>query len=138
MAAVTRWDESTWDDAETAPSLYLLPPVAPARRSRASLYRRRRLLVAALAIGFVLMARWVLGGLDGGPLTAAGPARADLPALSSPLASPAATHVVQPGDTFWTIARSLQPEGDVRPLVMRLSAGRHGQPLRVGERVALP
>ena len=33
--------------------------------------------------------------------------------------------VVRPGDTFWTIARRVQPTGDVRPLVDRLVAG-HG------------
>lgn len=47
-------------------------------------------------------------------------------------------YVVQSGDTLWRIARALQPEGDVRPLVMELQRARKGAPLRVGERITLP
>jgi hypothetical protein len=47
-------------------------------------------------------------------------------------------HVVQPGETLWTIARAVQPHGDVRPLVQELSARRHGAPLQVGEHIRLP
>ena len=47
-------------------------------------------------------------------------------------------YVVQPGDTLWRIARALQPEGDVRPLVQQLDQARDGAPLRVGERIMLP
>jgi hypothetical protein len=46
--------------------------------------------------------------------------------------------VVQPGDTFWTIARRLDPKGDVRPLVDRLVSAHGGSALYVGERIALP
>jgi hypothetical protein len=45
--------------------------------------------------------------------------------------------VVQPGDTYWTIARSLQPGGDVRALVDKLSAEHGGAPLQPGEQLAL-
>ena len=48
------------------------------------------------------------------------------------------SHVVQRGDTLWGIARATKPRGDVRPVVHRLAQGRHGRPLRVGERVVLP
>jgi nucleoid-associated protein YgaU len=47
-------------------------------------------------------------------------------------------HVVTPGDTLWTIARSVQPTGDVRPLVQQLAAVRHGAPLQTGERIVVP
>jgi nucleoid-associated protein YgaU len=47
-------------------------------------------------------------------------------------------HVVAPGDTLWTIARSVQRSGDVRPLVQAMAAGRHGAPLQVGEKIVLP
>jgi LysM repeat protein len=48
------------------------------------------------------------------------------------------TYVVAPGDTLWSIARRLVPEGDVRPVVDSLAAHRNGRPLQVGERIALP
>ena len=47
-------------------------------------------------------------------------------------------YVVKQGDTLWAIARRLEPDGDVRPVVHRLAATRRGAPLRVGERIALP
>lgn len=45
---------------------------------------------------------------------------------------------VQPGDTAWSIARSVQPEGDVRPLVDRILSSRGDRPLQVGEEIAVP
>jgi hypothetical protein len=81
----------------------------------------------------LLAAGAVLGRLGGGPLTA--PESAPAPAVA---ATPRLLHVVQPGDTLWVIARALRPTGDVRPLVERLQASRHGQPLRVGETITLP
>ena len=103
------------------------------RRRRApsrAVYRRRRLAAVVLFVGAVLLARGALGWLGGGPLTTSEP---------SPSAAPVgATYVVQPGDTFWTIARHAQPTGDVRPLVARLEARHHGAPLAAGQRIALP
>lgn len=49
-----------------------------------------------------------------------------------PEGSPA-TYVVQPGDTLWSVARSLQPTGDVRPLVGLLSEHNGGAALEVGQ-----
>jgi nucleoid-associated protein YgaU len=51
-------------------------------------------------------------------------------------ASAVADHVVvAPGDTLWSIARTLQPSGDVRPLVDRLAARAGGPVLAVGQRI---
>jgi hypothetical protein len=47
-------------------------------------------------------------------------------------------YVVRPGDTLWSIAREIQPEGDVRPLVDVLAAARGGTPLVPGDVVAWP
>jgi LysM repeat protein len=52
--------------------------------------------------------------------------------------STANVHIVQPGDTLWSIARRLQPEGDLRPLVDRLAMAHGGAALQVGERIGLP
>ena len=46
--------------------------------------------------------------------------------------------VVQPGDTFWSIARSVQPSGDVRPLVAQLAREHGGSALQPGDRISVP
>ena len=71
-----------------------------------------------------------LGGTEGGPLTTPRPA-----AVSH---GQVVTRTVQPGDTIWSIARQIQPKGDVRPLVDRLLTTRAGRPLQVGEEVSVP
>lgn len=126
---------------ETArPALHLVPPIQPRSRARrrasTRVYRRRRLVVGVLMAVLLLAAGAVLGRLGGGPLTA--PETAPAAATSPTPAPPRLLHVVQQGDTLWVIARALQPTGDVRPLVDKLEASRHGQPLRVGEVVSLP
>ena len=107
------------------------PAPAPARLPVAAMYRRRRiaavLLVATVAATLVLAVGGLLASFGGGPLTA-----------SERPGAPAAVYVVQPGDTFWEIARRLDPTGDPRPLVARLVAA-HGSPVLVpGQRLALP
>jgi len=60
-------------------------------------------------------------------------------AAPAPMAQAAQrTHVVQPGDTIWGVARRFQPEGDVRPLVDAMVDARQGRSLQVGERLAVP
>lgn len=70
-----------------------------------------------------------VGGTAGGPLTTPRPA-----AVSQ---GQVVTRTVQPGDTLWSIARRVQPEGDVRPLVDRLISSRAGRPLQVGEEITV-
>jgi LysM repeat protein len=108
-----------------APSL--APPVT---RLPATVYRRRRavavLLAATVIAALVLAVGGVLASFGGGPLT-----------TSERPGPPASVYVVQPGDTFWDIARRIDPAGDPRPLVARLVAA-HGSPMLVpGERLAL-
>lgn len=107
--------------------LALVPP-APAPATK---YRRRRVAAAVLVTGvlcaLVLSVHTLVGTFGGGVVTVPdrGPAAG-------------AVHVVQPGDTFWDIARSLRPNEDPRPLVARMVAA-HGSPvLVVGERIHLP
>jgi LysM repeat protein len=71
-----------------------------------------------------------LGGTGSGPLTTPRPA-----AVSS---GPVVSRTVQPGDTLWSIARSVQPTGDVRPLVDQILSTRGGRPLQVGEEITVP
>ena len=100
-----------------------LRPLSP------STYRRRRALAAGSVVALSAVATLVLGALGGGSLTA--PER-PLPVEAG------SVYVVQPGDTFWSIAREVEPEGDVRPVVDRLVAEHGGPTLVVGEPIRLP
>ena len=108
-----------------------------ARRVAPEVYRRRRLLAAGLfllAIAAVLVtAQSIWAGTGGGPLSATG-AAASRPAVSQ---IDSAEWVVRPGDTLWSIARSVQPSGDERPLVDKLSAEVGGN-LYPGQVIPLP
>jgi hypothetical protein len=87
-------------------------------------FRRLAVLVAALLLlaGAALVLRAAGGLLTHGPPAA--------PAHRSPVSG---AYVVRPGDTVWSVARTLQPDGDIRPLVDRLVAERGGTGLVAGE-----
>ncbi len=90
---------------------------------------RRRLVVVLAMLALVLVAKAWSGGLSART-------RPGAPQRMVPASQP--SYVVKPGDTLWTIARSVEPRGDVRPVVDRLAQGRRGRLLRVGERIVLP
>ena len=93
----------------------------------------RNLVVSAL---FITSVFWAMqpGGVGEG--AGAGPLADPRPAAIS--TGPVETHVVRPGDTIWSIARRVQPEGDVRPLVDRITSHRGGSPLQLGEEIVVP
>lgn len=142
MVAVTTWEGSdSFTPGRVAPTGDVLtrtrsgPAFASARPSAAT-YRRRRAVAASLAVLVVALVVWAMAVQPGGgPLPAPGPSR---PAAVRGAPTDASPYVVQPGDTFWTIARRLDPKGDVRPLVDRLVSAHGGSALYVGERIALP
>jgi LysM domain len=93
--------------------------------------------VAAVGILVLLMflaaiaADAALARIGGGPLTTTG-------ATSGQETAAAQDWVVKPGDTIWSIAEAIDPRGDVRPLVDRLSAEVGNAPLYPGEVIQLP
>ena len=90
-------------------------------------------MVGVFTVLLAACAVWVQGGggrTGSGPLAAPGAGRTE--------AAAARVWIVQPGDTLWGIARRLDPNGDVRPLVDALSRQVHGRPLEVGEQLRLP
>jgi hypothetical protein len=100
-------------------------------------YRRRRVVALILAVAFVVVAMAGLravvlstGTFGGRPLSAADG--------STPVPAGSETLLVQPGQTLWTIARDLQPSGDVRPLVDELAALNGGAMLEAGQNLVLP
>ena len=112
-------------------------PVAPRRsvpsaatdradgRLDAGVYRRRRLVVVAVVVGLVLGLA-VFGRQAG----------ANRPAEQ--VAAEAVTVTVQPGDTLWSIARSLAPDDDPRPLTDALVELAGGTSLQPGQRIVIP
>jgi Tfp pilus assembly protein FimV len=83
-------------------------------------------LVAVALAALLLLAGAALAGAAGGghPTSAAG-------------TSSDAVHIVQPGDTLWSIAGAIAPEGDVRLVVDRLVDLNGGARLVVGQRLRL-
>lgn len=121
--------------APRRPHLRVLPPVEEVVRrseriSMAAVYRRRR--VAALAVSIVVLA---------GAITVASTVSSRLSAGAAvPGRAPApVVEVVQPGDTFWSIAVEHGAAGDVRARVDELIEANGGSAsLQVGQRVVIP
>ena len=99
---------------------------APAGQSTsAALYRRRRLAVLGLALVLVAVLSMALQQL--------------VPARSAADPRPVAriSVVVAPGDTVWSIATSLAPDDDPRPVVDAIVAANGGSSLVPGQRLEL-
>ena len=123
--------------AAPRPVLRVIPGAVGGARPSAAVYRRRRLtavvVLAVVGAAALLLLRAAAGAIGGAPLTPSAP-----PASAGVQPVAAVTHLVQPGDTYWSIAASLHVRGDVRAEVDRLVAQRHGAPLRVGDRITVP
>jgi LysM repeat protein len=89
------------------------------------------LLLAVAAV--LVMVQSALAGTGGGPLTTTGAAAGSAMSPAS-----AQVYVVRPGDTLWSIARRVEPNADIRPLVDRLDAQLGGATLYPGEPLAIP
>ena len=105
--------------------------VAIQYRPAPAVFRRRRLVVLLVIAGLVLALATMASRLGREPHVASEPASQRVQLVSTE------AHVVQPGDTLWTIARRAQPVGDVRPLVQYL-AHRYGADLNVGDKIEVP
>lgn len=95
----------------------------------------RHLVAAVAALVVVLIASLAIGN---GALASLAPAPSPAGTSSSAAVEPGGAVVVEPGDTLWTIARRVQPSGDVRPLVDQLIALNGTAPLQAGATVQLP
>lgn len=104
----------------------------------AATFRRRRtvtlaVLVAATAVIVGLVLCGPLSGPGDGSLTVTGPT-GDLTMQTAG----ANVHIVQPGETLWSIVRSSGVSGDPRPVIDRLEAQLNHQPLQAGQRLVMP
>ena len=119
----------------------LAPQQAPAEASdsfvlgvriRNAAHFRRRRAVAAVIITAIVLALWSAGSVLAHHLVPA--------AASDPIpTAAAAVHVVQPGDTLWSIATEVvgAPEAEVRRVVDELASRSGGANLEVGQQIAL-
>ncbi len=127
MAAVRHLEPGPADDVGGRASHLRLVGPGPSRaisRRQAGIYRRRRLLaalvVALCAVALVRLAEPLL--VDPGAI----------------VLEVGSIHVVQPGDTYWSIAESLDTDGDMTGTVDALSAANRGRALQVGDHLVLP
>lgn len=133
MAAVTTF---LGDRALVPPARHRDAPraaIARARRPGPAASWRRRIAVAGVALGLVVVAAQAGDALGGSPLAA--PERRP-PAASRPASVVAVT--VRPGDSLWSIVERTFPGADPRPRVDQLVAARRGAPLLPGEVVLVP
>ena len=111
--------------ARPALAVVRVPVVTPHRRAHPrAMYWRRRVVMAALALGTVVLAGQAGVALGGSPLA------------PSERRSPLTTYVVRSGDTMWDVAGHVAPDSDRRPVVDALLAARHHAPLVPGETIA--
>ena len=106
--------------------------VAISLRPTPDVFRRRRAVAVLLLAGLVLALATMASRLGREPHVASEPTSQRVQLVGNRV------HVVQPGDTLWTIARRAQPSGDVRPLVHYLAERRQGAALQVGEKIIVP
>ncbi|MFM1790161.1 MAG: LysM domain [Actinomycetota bacterium] len=98
-------------------------PQTPARRS-ASVYRRRRMAVVAATVFAVASVLLATGAFATQPTT-------------ENLRSIPRTHVVEAGDTLWSIARGYAPTGNISEFVREL-ARENGVDIEVGQVIRIP
>lgn len=100
------------------------PHVRPVKR-RSVVLRRRRVAALVFTVAALFGAVRAVAAFGAGP--ASGTERRP------------AVHVVQPGDTVWSIAQQLAPDNDTRSVVRRILKLNGGSAeLQVGQRLVLP
>ncbi|HUQ62716.1 MAG TPA: LysM peptidoglycan-binding domain-containing protein [Acidimicrobiales bacterium] len=123
------WERGAWEPERLAVVRTGRVTARPSPR----VYTRRRIVFAVILTVLVLAAWFAMREL--GSIAA-------LPTpevTSQPMTRISApSYVAQPGDTYWTIARRLDPDGDPRPLVDRLVASNGGTALQAGDVIVVP
>lgn len=113
MAALLTHDPVAETHAGGRPQLHLVVDNGSRRAvvPEPHVVRRRQLVALFVVAAFVWLS-------VAAATTAASYLFDEVPAVAT--SSGPITHVVQPGDTVWSIARQHYPTGDIRPLVSRM------------------
>ena len=152
MVAVLREDpeqlELRYATSEVRPNLSLVAASSSAtltsgllgasQVTRMTFWRRRIVCLTALLLGL-----WVLSASFGSLFASQGIENPTaLPTVMESAASESlnsgSSVIVKPGDTLWSIARQLQPAGDIRPLVDRIAKINNGNSLIARQALFLP
>ena len=123
MAAVRHLEHSPGAVGSPAPPRHLQLVTRAPRRPSAADYRRRRVVVGVVVGGLLVVA-----------LKASSPA----PPPAPPVPATSTVHVVQPGETYWSIASSLDAPGPLVARVDELVAANGGEVLQPGDRLPVP
>jgi nucleoid-associated protein YgaU len=94
-------------------------------------------LMAMAMAGAVAIGRGGLADLAPASPTSGAPAPSS-GAAPAGVAAGAEVVVVEPGDTLWSIARRVEPTGDVRPVVDRLVAANGSTVIVPGQELVVP
>lgn len=102
---------------------------------RVAAHHQRAPVAAVVALLALLSVGGPLAGLVAGTTT--GPETSRPVRAPAPGPAGASVHVVQPGETYWSIAAGAGPPGDLRPRVDALMAANGGRLLRAGDRLVV-
>jgi hypothetical protein len=102
-------------------------------------YRRRRVVAAGLALLAMFTAWYLVHGLFAFLHDDARATPMETISATRPLpGDDTAQYVtVRPGDTLWTIAQEIQPKGDIRPVLHRLTDRYGATPLIPGTNISV-
>ena len=147
MVAVLREDpeqlELRYATSEVRPNLRLVADSSSAtltsgllgasQVTRMTFWRRRRVCLTALLLGL-----WVLSASFGSLFARQGIENPTalltvMESAASESLNSGSSVIVKPGDSLWSIARQLQPAGDIRPLVDRIAKINNGHSLIAGQ-----
>ena len=134
-----RCDAAAFAPRRSGRHLQLVEPQAAPRVTRAApprsaVFAARRLFVAAVATGLLLVTLNAVLGVLSVPGSAGTGAASDAPAL----VVREGAYRVQPGDTLWGVATRLHRGGDIRDTVDELAEINGGESVRVGQALIIP
>lgn len=111
-----------------------------ASRPSPAVLRRRRLAALVLLVVLVAGAYWGARAVADALVRPPGSGTLSGPGSTAAGSTPVAgrLHVVQPGDTLWSLASGLEPGADPRRLVAELASINGGSAIEVGQRLVLP
>ena len=108
------------------------------RRETQATYWRRRIVCMTLLLGLLWVMSSAAGFVNGDRSVERPQAQTLIESAAGESLTAGQVVIVKPGDTLWSIARQMQPTGDVRPLVDRIATLNNGYGLIAGQALLLP